>query len=136
MERVPLPGEIVHASETWEQAGGGGSVAALQLSLLADSVSFFTALGSDELGRRAKVELEERGIEVHAAFVEAPQRRAFTFVDETGERTITTIGRSGSARAATTTRCRGTSSRAATRCTSARGTWMRSCSPGARACSS
>ncbi len=92
VERVPLPGEIVHAHETWEQAGGGGGVAAVQLSLLADSVAFFTALGADELGRRAKAELEERGVEVHAAFVEAPQRRAFTFVDETGERTITTIG--------------------------------------------
>jgi ribokinase len=65
----------------------------VQLSLLADSVSFFTALGSDELGRRAKEELEGRGIEVHAEFVEVPQRRAFTFVDELGERTITTIGK-------------------------------------------
>ena len=92
VERVPLPGEIANAHETWEQAGGGGGVAAVQLSLLADSVSFFTALGADELGRRAKLELEDRGIEVHATFVETPQRRAFTFVDETGERTITTIG--------------------------------------------
>lgn len=92
VERVPLPGEIVHARETWEQAGGGGAVAAVQLSLLAESVSFFTVLGGDELGRRAKAELEARGIEVHAAFVDAPQRRAFTYVDEAGERTITTIG--------------------------------------------
>jgi ribokinase len=92
VERVPLPGEIAHALETWEEAGGGGAVAAVQLSMLADSVSFFTALGDDALGHRAKEELEARGIVVHAAFVEAPQRRAFTFVDETGERTITTIG--------------------------------------------
>lgn len=92
VEHVPVSGEIVHAEETWEQAGGGGSVAAVQLSLLAESVAFFTALSGDELGRRAKAELEARGIEVHAAFVEAPQRRAFTYVDETGERTITTIG--------------------------------------------
>ena len=89
---LPRPGEIVGATEAWEEAGGGGSVAALQLSLLADAVHFFTLLGSDDLGRRAKTELEQRGIDVHAAFVEAPQRRGITYVDDTGERTITTIG--------------------------------------------
>ena len=57
VERVPLPGEIAHALETWEEAGGGGAVAAVQLSMLADSVSFFTALGDDTLGHRAKEEL-------------------------------------------------------------------------------
>ena len=45
VEHVPRVGEIVHADETWEQAGGGGGVAAVQLSLLADGVLFFTALG-------------------------------------------------------------------------------------------
>jgi ribokinase len=92
VEHVPRVGEIVHADETWEQAGGGGGVAAVQLSLLADGVLFFTALGSDELGRRAKIELEERGVEVHASFVELPQRRGITYVDEASERTITTVG--------------------------------------------
>ena len=92
VEHVPAPGEIVHATDTWQEAAGGGSVAAVQLEKLADSVLFLTVFGDDELGRRAKGELEERGIDVHASFVEAPQRRGFTFVDETGERTITTIG--------------------------------------------
>jgi len=92
VEQVPRPGEIVAASETWQEAGGGGSVAAVQLSRLADAVHFFTALGEDEVGQRAKTELEERGIEVHAVFVDAPQRRGITYVDVTGERTITTIG--------------------------------------------
>jgi len=92
VSHVPRPGEIIGAGETWEEAGGGGAVAALQLSLLADHVHFFTALGADDLGRRAKSELESRGIDVHAAFVESPQRRGITYVDETGERTITTIG--------------------------------------------
>ena len=93
VELVPRPGEIVHAAESWEQAAGGGVVAAVQFAELADSVQFFTALGTDERGRRAKVELEERGIEVHASSVDGPQRSGFTFVDKTGERTITTIGR-------------------------------------------
>jgi ribokinase len=92
VERVPLPGEIVHASESWEQAAGGGAVAAVQFSQLVDASLLFTVLGSDAAGRRAKTELEERGIEVHASFVDAPQRRGFTYVDQTGERTITTIG--------------------------------------------
>ena len=93
VERVPRPGEIVHAAESWEQAAGGGVVAAVQLAQLADSVQFFTALGADDRGQRARLELEARGLEVYASSVEGPQRSGFTLVDETGERTITTIGR-------------------------------------------
>jgi ribokinase len=92
VEHVPRPGEIAAASESWEEAGGGGSVAAVQLALLADSVLFFTALSSDDRGQRAKTELEGRGVEVHATPTEVPQRRGITFVDDAGERTITTIG--------------------------------------------
>ena len=93
VEAVPRPGEIVHAAESWEQAAGGGSVAAVQLSKLADSVDFFTVVGSDERGRLAQQELGGRGITVHAATVDAPQRSGFVYLDENGERTITTIGR-------------------------------------------
>jgi ribokinase len=93
VEQVPRPGEIVHADESWEQAAGGGSVAAVQLSKLADSVDFFTALGSDEHAERARDELTSRGVTVHATSVDGPQRSGFTFLDEAGERTITTIGR-------------------------------------------
>ena len=92
VEHVPRAGEIVSAEKSWIEAAGGGSVAAVQLAQLADSVLFFTALAADEPGRAAKAELEGRGIEVHATSVEPPQRRGFTFVDEVGERTITTIG--------------------------------------------
>ena len=35
VERVPLAGEIVHALEAWEEPGGGGAVAAVQLAKLA-----------------------------------------------------------------------------------------------------
>jgi ribokinase len=92
VEHVPAPGQIVHATESWEEAGGGGAVAAVQLAQLADSVELFTALGTGDLGKRARAELEERGVHVHASVVDAPQRRGFTYVDDTGERTITTIG--------------------------------------------
>jgi ribokinase len=92
VERVPEPGQIVHAEDTWSEAAGGGSVAAVQLAKLAGGSSlFFTALGDEELGHRAKQELENRGVEVHCEFKDKPQRRAFTYLDAKGERTITTI---------------------------------------------
>ena len=93
VEHVPEPGEIVHAADSWEQAAGGGSVAAVQLSRLADSVDFFTALGNDDHGLLARAELESLGITVHATEVDGRQRSGFVFLDDTGERTITTIGR-------------------------------------------
>jgi ribokinase len=92
VERVPMPGEIVHAIETWTEPAGGAAVAAVQLQKLAGSAALFTALGDDELGHRAKRELEALGLEVHAEFKDTPQRRAFVFVDAAGERTITVIG--------------------------------------------
>ena len=92
VERVPGGGEIAHSFDDWEQAGGGGGVAAVQLALLADEAHLFTALGNDELGHRAHEELESRGVVVHASRVERPQRWAFTLVDDRHERTITTVG--------------------------------------------
>jgi ribokinase len=92
VERVPAPGEIVHASEVWEEPGGGGAVSALQLARLAEEADFFTALGDDELGRRAHEELTRQGLRVHAAWRPVPQRRAFVHVDSGAERTITVIG--------------------------------------------
>ena len=62
--RVPKPGEIIHASEWWQEVGGGGAVAAVQLAKLAGGAEFFTALAGDERGRRSKERLEERGVTV------------------------------------------------------------------------
>ena len=92
VEHVPAPGDIVHALELWDEAAGGGAVAAVQLANLNGSVELFTALGDDELGRRAREELEGRGVTVHASAPAEPQRRAFTYVDGDGERTITVLG--------------------------------------------
>jgi ribokinase len=92
VDRLPAAGEIAHSFDEWEQAGGGGGVAAVQLALLADEAHLFTALGDDELGRRARSELEGRGVVVHSAPDDRPQRWAFTHVDDRGERTITTVG--------------------------------------------
>jgi ribokinase len=92
VERVPEPGEIVAASEVWEEPAGGGAVAAVQLANLNGSADFFTSLGDDELGQRSRERLAELGVTVHAADAGQPQRRAFTYVDANGERTITVLG--------------------------------------------
>ena len=93
VERMPAAGEISHSTAEWEQAGGGGGVAAIQLAQLAGEAMLFTALGDDELGRRSRAELESRGVRVLASTSREPQRWAFTHVDDAGERTITTVGR-------------------------------------------
>ena len=92
VESVPRPGEIAHAAETWEEAAGGGAVAAVQLARLAGGCTLFTSLGADELGRRARAQLAEQGVTVRAMVDPSPHRRALCFVDESGERTITVLG--------------------------------------------
>jgi ribokinase len=92
VEQVPDRGEIAHASTTWQDAAGGGPVAAVQLVKLAGACDFFTAVGDDELGRRTVAALEAKGVAVHAQVKERPTRRGFVFLDAGGERTITVIG--------------------------------------------
>jgi ribokinase len=92
VERVPVAGEIVHALEAWEEPGGGGAVAAVQLAKLAGDATFFTALGDDSLGHRAHQALTALGVRVETAFRPEPQRRGFVYVDAGAERTITVIG--------------------------------------------
>jgi ribokinase len=89
---MPAAGDLIHVSEIWEEPGGGGGVAAVQLVKLAGSALFLTALAQDELGRRSTEVLGARGVAVHAAPRPAPQRRVFVHVDDEGERTITVIG--------------------------------------------
>jgi ribokinase len=91
--RVPRSGEIVHASELFEEPGGGGAVAAVQLARLAGAVDFLTALGTGTDAERAGRELRERlGVTVHAGVRPGPQRRTFTYLDDDAERTITVLG--------------------------------------------
>src|SRR5689334_10911986 len=68
VDHVPKPGEIVHADETFSEAAGGGSVAAVQLAKLAGGSLFYTALGDEELGHRAKRELEDLQVDVRCEF--------------------------------------------------------------------
>jgi ribokinase len=89
---VPPPGEIVHASYTFQQPAGGGAVAAVQLRKLAGEATLFAAFGDDETGHRAHAELAELGVTVESRFHDEPQRRAFVHLDSGGERTITVLG--------------------------------------------
>jgi ribokinase len=90
--RLPGPGETVHASEHWEEPGGGGAVAAVQLARLAGEVELFTALADDELGRRARERLEALGVRVHAAARAGAQRHGFAHLVRGGDRAITVVG--------------------------------------------
>lgn len=92
VRRVPAPGDIIHVLDAWQEPGGGGSVAAVQLARLAGRAHFLTAFGDGELGARSRRELEALGVTVGAATHPTPQRRAVTFVDDTGERTIVVVG--------------------------------------------
>ncbi len=92
VEHVPTPGEIVHASDVFDVPAGGGGVAAVQLAKLAGACTLFTAFGGDDLGRRAREDLEALDVRVEAVVRDGQQRRAFTHVDVSGERTITVMG--------------------------------------------
>ena len=124
VERLPGPGEIAHSTEEWEQAGGGGGVAAIQLALLADEAHLFTALGDDELGRRSRAELEERGVHVHAAPILARSGGRSCTWTRWGSGRSRPSGRS-CVRSGATIGCRGTTSRRWMQCSSSPGTSRR-----------
>ena len=90
--QLPQAGQIVQAEESWEEVGGGGAVAAVQIAKLAGHCHFFTALGDDEFGHRSFEQLQSLDVQVHVAWRPQPQRRGITFLDPAGERTITVIG--------------------------------------------
>jgi ribokinase len=90
--RLPRPGEILHVREFWDEAAGGGAVAAVQLAKLTGGSLFFTALAGDRLGESTAEQLARQGVTVHAAAREGIQRRGFVYLTDDGERTITILG--------------------------------------------
>jgi len=92
-DRLPAPGEILHARGAFSAAAGGGAVAAVQLRKLAGEAFFLTALGDDAAGGWARDDLLERDLVLEAASpAGAAQRRVFTFLTNDHERTITVLG--------------------------------------------
>src|SRR2546423_15514783 len=56
-DHVPVAGEIVHATDSFQEPAGGGAVAAVQLARMAGSSILLTALGSDDLEERSRERL-------------------------------------------------------------------------------
>lgn len=92
IDRTLRSGVIVHASEAWDEAAGGGGVAAVELARLEGSSTLYTAVGDDEIGRRVAPSLERHAVVVRAAVRAEPHRRAITLVEPDGERTIVVVG--------------------------------------------
>lgn len=90
--RLPLPGEILGASDAFELAAGGGAVAAVQLARLGGGAAFYTALGEDEHGERSLEELASRGLDMHATARQGRRtRRGMVYLTDDHERTITIL---------------------------------------------
>jgi ribokinase len=89
---VPRAGDVVHATEPFEEPAGGGAVVSVQLARLAGQALLVTALGADEAARRTLLRLKELGVQVASVEREQPTRSAVTLVDQRRERTITTFG--------------------------------------------
>ena len=92
VDRVPGSGEVVHGIDWWQGPGGAGAGAAVQLQKLTGDAIFYTAVGDDDLGLRARRELEAMDLELEASTRAAPTRRALALIDADGERAITVVG--------------------------------------------
>lgn len=91
VDAPPHPGVITHAEGGWEEAAGGGGVAAAELARLAGRATLHTVLGADATGAAAEAQLAGLGVTV-AGVRAGAQRRAITLIDPNGERTIVVIG--------------------------------------------
>ena len=90
---MPSAGDIVHASEVYEEPAGGGAVVARQLTLLNGQCDFFTALGDDPIGHASLSRLRDLDMDIQVQWTGISRsRRAWTHVDSAGERTITVLG--------------------------------------------
>lgn len=89
-----VPGTILHLDgETWDEAGGGGGVAARALpGLGASPARFYTSLGDDDAARAAERVLTGDGVDVCAARFPGEQNRVLGVIEPDGERTLFILG--------------------------------------------
>ena len=93
MNELPSPGQISRAHRSLEEPAGAGAVVAVQLArLTGQQVTFFTALGKDEIGERSEARLRELGVNPIIAWRDQPTRRGISLVDRSSDRAITVIG--------------------------------------------
>src|ERR1700761_5459931 len=92
VDHLPVRGEVEAARREFTHAGGGAVVAAVVLAELGAEVDYFCAVGEDADGDAAVRELQQRGLQVHAARRETATRQVITLLDRDGERTIVTLG--------------------------------------------
>ena len=93
VNELPSPGQISRAHRSLEEPAGAGAVVAVQLArLTGQKVTFFTALGKDEIGARSAARLRELGVNPIIAWREQPTRRGISLVDRSSDRAITVIG--------------------------------------------
>ena len=87
--RLPRPGEIIAAERAWAGPAGGGAMAAFEMVRQGATTHFFTACGSDDVGRWVRAALAGRALVLHAAERAAPHPEVFTYLTDDHERTIT-----------------------------------------------
>jgi len=92
LDALPAGGQVARGRDSFTRAAGGGGVAAVVAAELGAQVDFFCALGSDDVGRAAAAQLQQRGVSVHVAWRDQPSRRAIGLLVEGGERAVVTIG--------------------------------------------
>lgn len=91
--RLPRPGEIVAARESWEAPAGGGAMAAYALKALTGDATFLCGVGDDARAAAAVEGLRAAGLDVRAAVhAGRAQPRTLTWLTDDHERTITTVG--------------------------------------------
>lgn len=89
VDRLPRPGEAVHAREVRRVLGGKGFNQAVAAHRLGAAVEMIGAIGGDEFGREFEVALDELGIGRGGVLRTAtPTGMAVPIVDQTGENSI------------------------------------------------
>lgn len=89
VDRYPVGGETVSASDIREVAGGKGLNQAIAAARAGARTAFVGAVGADESGRKLLETLREEHVDVSAVrTVEAPTGRAIVVVQPSGENTI------------------------------------------------
>ena len=93
VDQLPLAGEISHAKDCFEEAGGGAAVAAVQMARLINKpVDLITSLGKDTNGEKCYERLTKLGLNLKVAWREGPTRKAISLISKNKERAITVIG--------------------------------------------